>query len=1335
MSRNMHLGFFPLTLSRRLRRVSSAALGICSIALVALALFGAAPLQAQQGEGGIQGTINDPTGARVKSAKVTATNTDTGVQVTRISNGQGDYSLNPLQPGHYNIEVVARGFQRLLQEDVQIDALKIIGLNLKLTLGSDSTTITITDAPPMLDTQDASIGGTIENELYTELPLSMGGAPRDPTAFAFLMPGVQESAQGATGADTSSVGTGVYGGSGQENLNENYIDGVPVTNVSAGGDPTPIKNAVSVDAVDQFQVKTNGASVGFGGIGVTNYTIKAGGNALHGTVFDYIRNTMFDTWGYFSKNPNANGYATKPGEHQNSYGGSLGGPIIKDKLFYFFTYEGFHYTKVSNTPQYLTVPSLRERGGDFTDAFGTSSGNTSATTYGIYDPTDGRQQFDGVLNGVPTYNVIPASEISSISQYLAKALPAPNSLSTSSNYLAGLPLQNNDYTIDTRLDYTISARNKLSIVGVGGNHGFGTEPNYGNLQQIPYPYAAGSFQNSKTASGVITYTYVASQSLINSLKYGYSRTWGKRFSITQNSPYTSTAAGITGLPPGQAQSTFPAITFSAGVVSAELAPTNWKSTPSSGALATNSYTIIDNVQWIRGRHNITIGAQMQWLGTNQANYAGYSNPLSLTYNGNDTESLAGVNSNTGGSAYASFLIGVVYSGNVSTQLVEDYGGRYRPIAPYVEDDWRATPKLTLNLGLRYDYLTPYREVKDRISFINPTTINPITGTPGVTEYAGFGAGPNPSYSPYICQCHSPVNTYYKNVEPRLGFAYAIRQDTVIRGNWGIMNTHAGGTGGGSGGTGNTSSTVGTGNNSEFTQTSSWGQVGGSTGTPAFFLNPSIVGTAPAVYGQGQPGGQATSTSIPVYTPAGTTVNPLGTTGNYLINPADASMNGVFCPAGNNNTVSCQTSTQNFADPYYGGRGPQFVNYNLGFQQMINRKAVLSITYAGSQTHFLPHGSGRGPATNGISPDYGLEFGPYLAGAVTPAVVAVVQQYVPNFHLPYPAAGTNYAAFGGLNATLSRALSAFPQFNGFTDIWGETGNTNYNAVQFSVIQRPWHNLSGFMNYTRSKTVDDTGTHRTQYPVGPQDGNFTRYYTANEIDRGLSNFNQTNAFNLTWVYVFPIGRGQKFFGANRIASLIGGGWQLSGIYKYRDGNPLAITGPSCNAGQGTCLPDYTPGFDGRSARINGRYGRGPGANASNVAYIQYLNPAAFVCPDSPVTSPEFACNSGDSKGYKLGNIAKSAPYGLTGPGWWDIDLGIRRTFNVIERSTLHLTFQVEGDVINTTNSTFFNLGSKAWNGTCAPNATFSTCSAASYGTISGQNQNVPPRDWQFAGRFRF
>jgi hypothetical protein len=1365
MYRITTVGSLPLGLSRRLLAQCFATLFTCLLVCCGLALFGGLSLQAQSTSGGgIQGTVTDSKGAVIAKAQITATNTDTGVAFTRESTSTGYYSIAPLPVGTYNVEVVAKGFQRLLQENIDVDNASMHGLNLTLTVGGGETTITITDQPPYMDTTDATLGGTIENQLYSSLPLSMNGGPRDPTAFQYLMPGVQENPANNTNAGSTAGSSGIYGGTGQNNLNQNYVEGVPVSDISAQGSGTAISNAVSVDAVNQFSVQTSGSSTSFGGAGSTNYTINSGGNQLHGTVFDFIRNTDFDTWGYFSKVANSAGYGEKPGEHQNSYGGSLSGPILKDKLFFFGSYEGFRYTKISNTPAYITIPTMDNRAGNFTDSLGSVNAQLADPTYTL---SGTRPAFQGMLNGVPTFNVVPAAQFSPITTALQAELPLPTNLSTFQNYLAILPLSNNDYTVDVKIDYTLNSKNKFSILGLGGLLGYGGAPNYANYSQLPIPYAAGTYGNQKTATGVVSYVYIASQSLINTFKYGFTRNWGEGFALTKGTPYTSTTAGITNLPVGNGANNFPDVQFNAD--SGPTAPCNWNTSScgsgsgasnSTGPNGRNTYTALDNLTWIKNRHNVTFGAQVQWEETNIGGYGGYSSTISLVTHGEDT---AGPGN---GSTYASFLLGAIETDNVSTQTIQDVGGRYRPMALYIQDNWQVSPKLTLNLGIRYDYLQPYHEVHNRISFLDNAIINPIAGIPGVLEFAGtanindFTASlTNPSetaqveynqYAPYMCNCRTPVHPYNDNFQPRLGFAYAYNSSTTINGAFGISVTHSGGVGGGSG------ATSATGNNGEFSTSS-----GSSTNEPArpsFFLNPNFAASAqpssvyvppqqgtegiiipPATYGPNIPcvtaGTCSNFSALPPWTQPGTNVNPLNTTGNYDytsyfgVPPAGPGTAVTGAPENSLNNYNCSASGTfcnpqgvNFADPYYGGRGPQFVTYNLSIQRMINKKAVFTIAYAGTQTHFLRGGSGRGYAQNTISPDWAGKLGGSLPNngfyGSTP---------------PYP-------RYGGSSATVFQSLRPFPQFSGFTDIWPDTGNANDNELQLSVIQRPWHNLSGLINYTRRKEIDDTGNHRTQFPVGPQDGNFVQNMSANRVDRGLGTANQTDAFNLSWSYTFPFGRGQAFFATNRIAGLIGEGWEFSGIYRYRDGSPIQVTisGSDCMtsavAGQGgTCLPDYVPGFDKRQARINGRWGRGPGSNSSNFNNIAYLNPNAFQCPDSGTYGGlSYTCGTTAEPNttFKLGNIARSAPLGLTGPGWWDIDLGLRRTFNIRETATMHLTFQFEADVTNATNSTFFVLGNSSLsvNGSnwSNPNA---------YGTVSQQNTFVVPRDWQFEGRFRF
>jgi hypothetical protein len=1376
--------------------------------LCALTLCGGVSLEAQVSQGGITGTIFDAKGLAVAKASVTATNTDTGVQETRTTNATGNYSITPLQPGTYNVEVVATGFKRVLQENVTVDATSIQRVDEKLAVGGADVTMTITDAPPFLDTTDATIGGTIENQLYSDLPLTMNGGPRDPTSFQYLMPGVQENpAQSQNGGGQANGNSGIYGGTGETNLNQNYVNGVPINTIGQQGNNNVISQSLSVDAVDQFSVQTNGAGASFGGAGSTNYTIKAGGNQFHGTVFETIRNTMFDTWGYLAKAVNSStGTAVKPGEHQDEYGGSMSGPVFKDKLFFFASYSGYHETKTNALPAYITVPTLAERFGNFTDKYG-----TAAATLGDAQSGPSKPAFQGILNGVPTYNVIdtggvgPAgsvgtgqNRISTVTWYLANgcnfpctntsspgwaanSLPLPGNTSTQSNLLAALPVKVDSYNADSRMDYTLNARNKFSLVGLGGNTGYGGAPNYDNFNQLSAPYAAGVFQSQKSASGIFTYTYIISQSMINTLSYGYTRTWGNGFSITANknfqgtqNPENATAAGIINLPQGQASQNMPKVTFTGGTGP----PANWGSDPSTGPKVNNSYVAQDQLQWIKGRHNITFGVLVSWLQANSSSYGGYSSPLNLTFS----------NTNGDNDAWASYLIGAVDSGSVAEQTVQDYGGRFRPITLSLSDTWRTSSKLTLNLGLRYDYQQPFHEVHNRNSFLNVNQQNPITLNMGVQEYAGYpgqgifaNLGLNSAYQNLICHCRSTVHPYKLNIEPRVSFSYAASASTVFNGGFGIDIANSGGVGGGVQGTGSTASVgsgIGTGSNQAFNTSTNF--TAGATGVPSFFLNNTYLSGNANNLPSGPQGTEGTTPTgaynplpcvsnntcspylaIPPWVAPGISVNPLNTTAQYnpqiLANPTMYGLspsllfpnNGVGCALDADSDCMGGSANLNFADPYYGGRGPQFINYNVGIQRMINKKAVLTINYAGSQTHFLPGGSGRGYYNGAISPDYGQELRQYLfegAGAYSNQVKAVIPSFtVPNFP----------GGFDGVEATVGAALAAFPQYcrgphgspgsgncGGLTDLFPDTGNSSSNQLQISAIQRPWHNLSGFVNYTRAKEIDDLGSHRSWYGLGPQDGNFPNYVAPNEVDRGPGAASQTNAFNLTWVYLFPIGRGQAFGSTNRYISMIGGGWQLSGIYQYRDGYPIQInaTGPNCNAttneGQvgNTCQPDLTPGFNKSQARINGRWGRGPGSNAQNLGQIQYLNPNAFICPDSPVNNPLVTCGSAQNTGsavtFKIGNAPRSAPYDLHGPGWWQINLGIRRTFNVRETASLHLTFEFEGDMTNATNSTFFNplsTGNKVggWN----------MGNGSGFGTVSGQNANVLPRDWQFTGRFRF
>ena len=320
----------------------------------------------------------------------------------------------------------------------------------------------------------------------------------------------------------------------------------------------------------------------------------------------------------------------------------------------------------------------------------------------------------------------------------------PRPISRPSRLPGVAPQANNNYSVDARLDYTLNSRNKFSLVAVGGNVGYGGAPFYSNQTQLPVPYTAGRYTNQKTASGIFSYVYIISQTLINTMKYGYSRNWGQGFSLTQGTKWNS-SGGINNLPMGNAASSMPVVSFSQS--NGPTAPFGWASNANTGPVATNSYVVQDALQWIVNRHNITFGAQISWDETNGGNYGGFSNTLNLSYNAYDTET-GTTNTGVNGDAYASYLVGAVYSGSVGTQSIQDVGARYRPIEPYIQDSWQVSPKLTLDLGLRYSYLQPYHEVKNRLAFLNVNIINPIAGIPGVLMYAGT---PQPLGLPCHCR--------------------------------------------------------------------------------------------------------------------------------------------------------------------------------------------------------------------------------------------------------------------------------------------------------------------------------------------------------------------------------------------------------------------------------------------------------------------------------------------------------------------------------------------------------------------------------------------------------
>ena len=334
------------------------------------------------GKGAVSGTVLDPTGASIPGATITATNTANGIATTTTSTSAGDYAIETLDAGTYTITVTANGFEKQTQKNVNVNALETQTFSPHMTVGASDQEVTVSTLPPQLETTNATLGATMENEMYSALPIEMGayGQPdqRRATDFAFLMPGVQ----GNNTSGNPTTNTGIVNGSGSKGaVSDVYIDGVAFVRAGGNGDPRFVWTAISVDAVDQFQVQTSGYSAIYEGQGIQNYTVKQGGNKYHGGLYEIFRNTALDTWGFFGPatlNP-VTGKPVKPVEHSNEYGINLGGPLVpigkmKDKLFFFTNYNGFRYA--SETPTLITFPNTAEQQGNF-----------NGTGVNIYDPS------------------------------------------------------------------------------------------------------------------------------------------------------------------------------------------------------------------------------------------------------------------------------------------------------------------------------------------------------------------------------------------------------------------------------------------------------------------------------------------------------------------------------------------------------------------------------------------------------------------------------------------------------------------------------------------------------------------------------------------------------------------------------------------------------------------------------------------------------------------------------------------------------------------------------------------------------------------------------------
>lgn len=1144
------------------------------------------------GAGSIQGVVTDATGAVIPGATVTATNVATGVKNERLTTEAGLYVIAPLPPGQYTVAASIAGFKPIVQEKVIVDALSTVAVNLSMQVGAVSETVTVSEAPTQLNTSDARLGVTIRNELYTNLPLAMGTAvagsgigqgPRNPGAFIFLLPGVSEGNRWGTINGAQGFSKDVF------------IEGVPITDPIQQGEGRTISLGVSVEAVEQFQVETSGTGVEFNGQGSENYAIKSGTNQFHGTVFEHLRNTALDARGFFP--------SVRPVEHQNEYGFTAGGPVVKKKVFFFFSYDGWRY-RVTSPTQFASIPTLKERQGDF-----------SELPVAIYDPTTtvavpggfSRTQFSDPSRATAAnplgLNIIPLNRISPISQVYQSFLPAPTNSALQNNYLGSVPVGYNNDSFNTKIDYSLTPNQRLSGLYT---HGKRSQPGpYREISSsvpqtvLPLPYTSTRLVTEIPTVLQVKHNWTINRSLVNQLSFGYQHFFVPITNATSDGKW-STKSGLKGLPAGDASNAFLEAAFGGAN-----APAGWRGTDARDFEDNNyNYTLQDSLLWVKNKHSFKFGFQYQ----RTADHTKTNDTGSLLTTNFSNLQTAGFNAaggllNATGNAYASYLLGALNSATVNDDSTVLTIARFSSYSWWAADDYRVNSRLTLNLGLRHDMMLPYTEADDHFTFLDPTAPNPAAGgRPGVLRFGGSVAPDAIS-----CRCSQIINTYYRAFGPRIGFAFGLNNKTVLRGGYGMMYSRSGAVGGRDG------ARIGTG----LTGINANAPIVSPNGsfTPALFWDSGI-----PPYARG-----------PIY---------------------DQTYQTGFNGTGSGGAVT-------FGDP--NSQPPRYQNWNFSIQRELTQSLVLTAAYVGSNGKQL-RGGGRGMWSNQMDPKY-LVLGDLLNQNATPASIAAAQAIVPGVSLPFP----NFVG------SIAQMLRPFPQYNSVTDVYGDVGQSNYNALQASIQQRLSHGLTFNLNYTFSKAL------------GTINGNRSAYIQ----EKNLSTTDQPHLVNAFYSYQLPFGKGQKFNSENKVARAVVSGWQISGITRFASGTPLGPFTATCNVPQaGTCWASYNPNFTG-SAKLEG-----------DGAIAPFINVNAFVSPAS----------------FTYGNTPATGAYGLRNPHFFNQDLSLTRNFQV--RENLKFVFGADS----------FNLFNNVRLGSIGTNIT-----STAFGKATAQT-NLP-RVFQFKLRVEF
>jgi hypothetical protein len=1207
----------------------------------------------------VRGVVTDQSGALVANATITITNDGTNIAQTAQTDEHGQYFLTGLRPSIYTIKVQAAGFQIAEKKNVVLQVDQQTSVDVVLHPHGISESIEVTQAAPLLDTESATLGTEISNEYMHELPL----ANRNFFGLTFLAAGVTEVAGSGTN-DNYPSGTN-FTSNGQRNATaEVRLDGALISAPEQGeGGNSNVYYEPLVEGMQEMKVQNNSFSAEFGNNGgtVVNMVMKSGTDAFHGSGWYFLQRAQLDARDFFNPAPNP-----KPDSRRDQGGFSLGGPIRKNRTFFFVDFEKVASSSASSGV--VTVPTLAQRQGDFSNA-------SNPGTNPIYDP---KQPWQACPTGlcrqlVQGGGVIPVGEQDPIGMAVLNLYPKPSNANEFNNYNYTTLASGPDYQFDIKIDHQINDRNRISGRYSRGWSNFTTPLTLGD-----------GFDNDGIKSGVtvaqnasLEYTWTVNPRIVWTSHVGVDRV--HELSLpgipTISSFNASLPAGVQGLPSVFQQANgidkMPTFLMQGSSPWTNLYDQCCINTTFAHTLVSYSSQLVIS----KGAHLIKVGGEQRIFYNNfwQPNYPSgfmtFTDSTTSPTPNSDTDA----SGNSTGNPFASLAFGYGDNINASSQLVvtPSVANKSLETGFYVQDDWKVTSKLTINLGLRYQWSSPYTSRGNQIEFSNFSANSGVnldmssvqaalTNPNGASTSVSF-----PSSMQVLGTTQFPtssmrtVPTYRKDVGPRLGFSWQLDSQTVVRGGAGIYF-------------GMSPATNFQYPGSAFRKTAN-----------VFFTNDNFA-TQSATLENPFPGGFT---------------GPQGT--QY----------GQFANWGYQNPNDLGTTAARDANIY---------QWNVGIQRLLPSQIVLGVDYSANRSTHLPW---AGTNNHSFIPSALLA---QITAAVTPTdstctadgcVSNFLQTSVGNpFYSMFNAPCTSSAShpcfnepnsnYGNSTLPLGTLLNQYPQFNGdFEGLMSEEASSWYNALQVRFQKRTTHHISFEGSYTIAKSTDDSSAGRNNW-VGALGAGIPQQLDRLSLERSIGGNDTPQRLALAVVVDLPIGRKQWIGGnMNRAVDAVVGGWSLATIITEQSGQPMALGMSNARLANGTQRPQVV------CSQLKN------GTSMHDVALNWGTNSTAISNNLPPVASFLDANCFADPGDQVPGNAPRYFS-GLRVDGIHNMDLNLYKSFVPKEG----MRVEVRAEMFNFANHPRFGQ----------PN---SSVGDPFFGTITSDAPGENPRSFQFGLRFEF